>query len=56
MILLKLYYKSRLLTQLKKERLTSLSTLPIKLINMVFILEVVEMGVVLRKWNVWKVL
>ena len=52
----KLYYGSHLLTQLKKERLTSLSTLPIKLINMVFILEVVEMGVVLRKWKVWKVL
>lgn len=44
------------LTQLKKEKLTSLSTLPINLINMVFILEVVEMGVVLRKWKVWKVL
>lgn len=33
-------------------KLTSLSALPIKLINMVFVLEVVEMGVLLRKWKV----
>ena len=31
-------------------------TLSIKLTNMAFILEVVEMGMQLRKWKAWKVL
>ena len=56
MILLKMYDGSHLFTQFKKEKLTRLPTLPIKLINMVFILEVVEMGLLLKKCKEQKVL
>lgn len=45
---------SHLLTQLNKGKLMSLLILLIKLRNMVFVLEVVGMGVLLRKLRTWK--